>query len=144
MKISDKGLELIKSFEGLSLKAYPDPGTGGEPITIGYGHTGGVKLGDEITQEEADELLRLDVHRFEECVNESVEVEMTQGMFDALVSFSYNCGCASLKASTLLKLLNQGNKEAAAQQFGRWNKSVGKVLPGLTRRREAEKKLFME
>lgn len=143
MKISETGLNLIKSFEGLELKAYPDPGTGGEPITIGYGHTGGVKLGDVITKDEADELLKLDVFKFEECVNDSVEVEMTQGMFDALVSFAYNCGCSALKSSTLLRLLNQGNKEGAAQQFGRWNKAAGKVLPGLTRRREAERQLFV-
>ena len=142
MKTSEKGIDLIKSFETLQLAAYPDPGTGGEPWTIGWGHTGGVKQGDTCTEEEAEEWIRSDLEKFERCVDRYVEVEITQEQFDALVCFTFNVGCGSLQSSTLLKLINAGNFEAAAQQFGRWNKANGKVLAGLTRRRDAERQLF--
>lgn len=144
MKLSDKGLDLIKKFEGCELTAYPDPGTGGDPWTIGYGHTGPeVKEGLAITQSEADEYLKNDVMKFEEGVTDLLEVEVTQGEFDALVSFAYNCGLGALRSSTLLRLLNAGNKLAASQQFSRWDKSGGRVLAGLTRRREAERQTFL-
>ena len=142
MKTSEKGIDLIKSFETLQLEAYPDPGTGGEPWTIGWGHTGGVKQGDTCTEEEAEGWIRADLEKFERCVDRYVEVELTQEQFDALVCFTFNVGCGSLQSSTLLKLINAGNFEAAAQQFGRWNKANGKVLAGLTRRRDAERQLF--
>lgn len=142
MKTSQAGIDLIKRFEGLELTAYPDPGTGGEPWTIGYGHTGGVKPGDKVTEAEAEEILRQDLRKFEDCVNAYVAVPITQGQFDALVSFAFNVGCGALKSSTLLRLLNNGDSEAAAQQFIRWNKAAGRVLAGLTRRREAERDLF--
>lgn len=142
MKISDSGLNLIKEHEGLRLTAYPDPGTGGEPWTIGYGHTGNVLPGQTITQEEADYFLRNDVSWAEDCINESVDVALTQGQFDSLVSLVYNIGCKAFKGSTLLNILNTGNYSAASQQFGRWNKSGGSVLAGLTKRRKAEAELF--
>lgn len=142
MKTSQAGIDLIKQFEGLELTAYPDPGTGGEPWTIGYGHTGGVKPGDTVTEAEAEELLRQDLEKFEDCVNAYVSVPITQSQFDALVSFAFNVGCGALKSSTLLRLLNNGDTEAAAAQFGRWNKAAGRVLAGLTRRRGAERDLF--
>ena len=134
---------LIKEFEGCELEAYVDPGTGGEPITIGYGHTGGVKLGEVISQEQANEYFVSDVKRFADGVNKMVNVPMTQGEFDALCSFSFNLGLGNLKSSTLLRKLNAGDKEAAANQFLVWNMAAGRVMTGLTRRREAEKALFL-
>lgn len=141
MKTSDLGIALIKSFEGLRLKAYKD--IVGVP-TIGYGSTHGVTMGDEITEAEAEAMLLEDLKEYEDCVNQCVTVEITQTEFDALVSFAYNLGCGALRSSTLLKLLNAGNKEAAAQQFRRWNKAGGVEVAGLTRRRLAEADLFME
>lgn len=140
MKISDKGLEVIKQHEGLCLKAYVCPAG---VLTIGYGHTGDVLEGQEITEDEAERLLRNDVSWAEDCVNESVEVSLTQNQFDALVSFVYNIGCNAFRSSTLLRLLNSGNTEAAAQQFHRWNKGGGRVLAGLTKRRAHEAELFL-
>lgn len=141
MKIGSKGLELIKQFEGLKLTSYLCPAN---VWTIGYGSTGPhVKEGMTITEQEAEDLLKEDINKFEECVNQAVEVDLTQEEFDALVSFSFNVGCVAFMGSTLLRLLNAGNKQAAAQQFPRWNKAAGKVLAGLTRRREAEKALYL-
>lgn len=142
MKISQQGLNLIKSHEGLRLEAYPDPGTGGEPWTIGYGHTKGVKQGDVIDDETATQFLRDDVSWVEDCVNEAVDVDLTQNQFDALCSFVFNVGCGAFQGSTLLRLLNAGNYEAARQQFARWDKAAGKVMAGLTRRRREEAEVF--
>jgi len=135
--------DLIKEFEGCKLEAYPDPATSGEPITIGVGHTGGVKLGDIITQEQADEFLEKDVAHAANAINQMVTVEMTQGEFDALCSFAFNLGVGNLKSSTLLRKLNVNDKQGAADQFLVWNKAAGKVMAGLTRRREAERILFL-
>ena len=135
--------DLIKNFEGCELEAYPDPATGGEPITIGYGHTGGVKLGEVITQEQANEYLISDVKRFADAVNQMVTVPITQGEFDALCSFAFNLGIGNLRNSTLLRKLNSGNKDNAANQFLVWNMAGGRVMAGLTRRREAERTLFL-
>lgn len=141
MKISEEGLALIKEFEGLRLQAYKDSvGV----LTIGYGHTGkNVFEGMLISEGQADILLAKDVEVCEKCVNGLVNVPMTQGQFDALCSFVFNLGCGRLRNSTLLQCLNDGNDVEAADQFLRWNKAGGYVLPGLTRRREAERKLFM-
>ena len=139
MHTSQKGLDLIKSFEGLRLSAYKDVvGV----VTIGYGTTSGVKMGDTVTKECAEELLREDVQRFEGYVDRLVKVPLTQGMFDALVSFTYNLGPGALEKSTLLDQLNRGDYDGAAAQFDRWNKAGGKVLAGLVRRRAAERALF--
>lgn len=139
--ISQAGVELIKQFEGLRLEAYPDPATGGEPWTIGVGHTGGVRPGDVITEARADDLLRQDVTRFEQAVAKLCPIT-TQPQFDALVSFAFNVGEGNLKDSTLRRLHNEGNYSAAAGQFERWNKANGKVMTGLTRRRAAEASLY--
>lgn len=139
MHVSQQGLDLIKSFEGLRLSAYKCPA---DVWTIGYGTTAGVKEGQIITKKRAEELLRDDVARFEQQVNRMVNVPLTQGQFDALVSFTYNLGAANLSNSTLLRLLNAGLYDDAALQFSRWNKAGGQVLPGLTRRRAAERALF--
>lgn len=142
VKISDNGLTLIKAHEGLRLEAYPDPGTGGDPWTVGYGHTKGVKPGDVISEAEASDFLRQDVAWVEDCVNENVNGPLTQNQFDALCSFVFNVGCGAFRSSTLCRLINEGNFEGAAGQFSRWNKAAGRVLPGLTRRRKEEAELF--
>lgn len=142
MKTSDKGVALIKRFEGLRLKSYPDPGTGGDPWTIGYGHTGGIRRGMEITEAQADAFLRSDLARFEQGVA-NVAAKFTQGQFDALVSFSFNVGLGNLMSSTLLKKHKAGEYQAAADQFLRWNRAAGKILPGLTKRRAAERELYL-
>lgn len=139
MQISKAGLDLIKQFEGLYLKAYRCPA--GVP-TIGYGHTAGVAMGQTITQQQADDYLRRDVRQFERAVARLVTVPLTQGQFDALVSFAFNLGEGALAQSTLLRLLNAGDYAGAAAQFDRWNKAGGRVLPGLVRRRAAERALF--
>lgn len=144
LTIGKAGLDLIKHFEGLRLEAYICPA--GVP-TIGYGSTRGVRLGDRISEAQAEALLRRDLLRFERAVNDLVKVPLTQGQFDALVSFAYNVGEGSLASSTLLKRLNAGRYAEAADQFLRWNKARvnGRLtaLPGLTRRREAERALFL-
>ena len=143
MRVSEAGMRLIKESEGCVLKAYPDPATGGEPFTIGYGSTGShVYPGKVITQAEADRLLDEDVDLFERGVNRLVNVDLTQGQFDALVCFAFNLGLGALQQSTLLKLLNAGDYEGAAKQFARWDKAAGKVMAGLTKRRQAESELF--
>lgn len=144
MKISDKGIALIKSFEGCRLTAYPDPGTGNDPWTIGYGHTGPEVIpGLMIDQQEADDYLAQDLAKFEDCVNDACEKEPTQNHFDAIVSLAYNIGCKAMTGSTLIRLLNAGDIDGAASQFGRWTKAGGKVMSGLTRRRQAERDLFV-
>lgn len=142
MKLSQKGLDLIKEFEGLRLKAYSD--VGGVP-TIGYGTTGpDIKLGMEITQTEAEDLLRSDVEVFEQGVSNLVKVAINQNEFDALVSFSYNVGLTALQSSTLLRLLNDNSdRSVVASQFLRWDKVGNKSVEGLLRRRKAEKDLFL-
>ena len=145
MNISRRGIDLVKHFEGCKLEAYPDPGTGGDPWTIGWGHTGAeVVAGLVWTQDEADAALLLDLAAFEECVERYVEPEITQNQFDALVCFAYNVGCKALKDSTLMRLVNWAEFDKAREQFGRWNKSGGRVMEGLTRRRAAEAALFGE
>lgn len=140
MKISEKGLELIKEFEGLKLKAYLCPAN---VWTIGYGHTGkDVKPDTVWTKEDADNSLKNDVSWAEECVSDAVETELNENQFSACVSLCFNIGCHAFKKSTLVMLLNEGRIEAASQQFARWDKAGGKSLPGLARRRKAEAELF--
>ena len=139
MNIGPQGLELIKAFEGCKLTAYLDSvGV----ATIGYGHTKGVKMGDTCTQAQADAWLSEDLKDAEECVKAAVTVPMTQHEFDALVSFTFNLGCGNLRKSTLLRLLNNSDHDGAALEFRRWDKAGGQVLAGLTRRRDAESRLF--
>lgn len=142
--VGKAGLDLIKSFEGLELKAYPDPATGGDPWTIGYGHTGPeVKPGLVWTQAQANNAIADDVTRFSSGVSDLIgAAPTTAGQFDAMVSLAYNVGLGSLKESTLLRLHKEGDYAGAAAQFIRWNKAAGKVMAGLTRRREAEGKLY--
>lgn len=137
MKTSSKGVSLIKSFEGCRLKAYKCPAG---VWTIGYGHTAGVKEGDCITQKQADEYLRNDLEKYEKTVmNYDAIYHFNQNQFDALVSFTYNCGVGNLKN------LTQSGKRTLAQISTKlllYNKAGGVVLRGLQRRRAAEKELF--
>ncbi|WP_447875874.1 lysozyme [Serratia fonticola] len=143
MKTGIKGKELIKSFESLKLKAYPDPATGGKPWTIGWGHTKGVKPGDKITQAQAEAFLSDDLAEFESAVNSAIKRPMTQSQFDAMVSLAFNIGGANFASSTLVKKFNAGDVTGAADEFPRWNRANGKVMNGLTRRRNAERELFL-
>lgn len=145
MQTSDKGIALIKQFEGCKLTAYQDSvGV----WTIGYGWTQPVdgkpiRAGMTIKQEAAERLLKTGLVSYESDVSRLVKVGLTQGQFDALVSFTYNLGARALSTSTLLRKLNAGDYAGAADEFLRWNKAGGKVLNGLTRRREAERALFL-
>ncbi|HDX9359000.1 TPA: lysozyme [Escherichia coli] len=145
MQTSDKGIALIKQFEGCKLTAYQDSvGV----WTIGYGWTQTVDgkpihAGMTIKQETAERLLKTGLVSYESDVSRLVKVGLAQGQFDALVSFTYNLGARSLSTSTLLRKLNAGDYAGAADEFLRWNKAGGKVLNGLTRRREAERALFL-
>jgi lysozyme len=140
-QINARGLELVKKFEGLVLTAYRDPvGI----WTIGYGHTGPeVGPGDVITKAQAEALLKRDLARFESAVRNLVKVPLSSNQFSALVSFTYNVGSGALAQSTLLALLNQRNYQGAADQFPRWVNGGGQVLPGLVRRRNEERALFL-
>lgn len=141
MKISQVGIDLIKSFEGLKLEAYQDSVN---VWTIGYGTTKNVQPGMKITLEQAEELLRHDLDTFERGVTSLIGVPVSQNQFDALVSFAYNLGLGSLKKSTLLKYLNNAQYLEAADEFLRWDKAGGKKLKGLTKRRNAERLLFLK
>lgn len=139
-QINADGLRLLKSFEGLRLQAYQDSvGV----WTIGYGTTSGVRPGQVITEAQAEALLKRDLNRFEAAVEDLVNVSINDDQFSALVSFTYNVGEGALASSTLLRLLNSRDYQGAAEQFLRWNKAGGMELAGLTRRRRAERALFL-
>lgn len=139
MQYTQSGENLTEQFEGVRLSAYLD--SVGVP-TIGYGHTSGVHMGMTCTQEQANEWLMQDVQVAVNAVNRLVTVQLTQNEFNALVDFTFNLGVGNLESSTLLKDLNAGNFEAAANQFELWDKAGGQVLAGLFRRRIAEKTEF--
>lgn len=143
MNLSDAGVALIQSFEGLRLGAYPDPGTGGEPYTIGFGHTGGVRRGDTCTPAQARAWLAQDTQSAARGVADVIEVPVTQNQFDACVSLAYNIGLGNFRSSSLLKLLNQSRYAEAADQFPRWNRAAGKVMQGLINRRAKERAYFL-
>lgn len=172
MKLNEDGINLIKHYESCRLQAYPDPASplaqqlqlppnarkdgweklSGAPWTIGWGSTGiddsveqPVPIGPSTTwtQEHADARLQRDLTAFSSKVEALLKVDLTDNQFSALVSFAYNCGIGNLRSSTLLQLVNRGKFKAAADEFLRWNKAKGKVLKGLTSRREAERRLFL-
>lgn len=139
---NEAGVSLIREFEGCRLESYKDI-VGVE--TIAYGHTGAdVTPGLKITQERADELLKQDLNKFEDGVSALVKVPLTDNQFAALVSFSYNLGLGALKTSFLLKCLSVKNYEGAATQFEKWCHAGGVIVPGLLRRRHAERDLFLK
>jgi lysozyme len=139
MKVSQECVDMIKFFEGFESKAYLCPAN---VWTIGYGRTKNVKEGDTITEIQADRDLLEELEVFGEQVLNTVKVPLKQNQFDALTSWTYNLGVGNLQSSTLLKELNSKNYNAAGQEMLRWNKAGGKVLAGLTRRRESEAKLW--
>lgn len=146
MQINAAGLALIKEFEGLRLRAYLCPA---DVPTIGYGTTvypdgRRIRVGEEITQAQAEEYLRNDLRVFEREVERMVLVPVNENQFSALVSFAYNVGPAALRKSTMLRFINEHRYADAAGEFARWNQAAGKVLPGLVRRREAERALFIK
>lgn len=137
MKTSENGLRLIKNFEGCRLTAYV---CSAGVLTIGYGHTGGVTRGMTITQKQADEYLKKDVERFEKAVNNYVtKLKLNQNQFDALVSFTFNCGEKNLQS-----LCRNRNTTQIADALLLYNKGGGKVLQGLVNRRKAERELFIK
>ena len=141
MKTSEKGKRFIKEKEGLRLEAYR---CCGGVLTIGYGHTAGVVPGMKIDLMQAEKMFLEDLQeKAESVVNRLVKVPLTQGQYDALVSFTFNLGAGNLMKSTLLKLLNSGDYNGAAKQFKRWNKSGGKITAGLVKRREEEERMFI-
>lgn len=173
-RTNQAGIDLVKSFEGLELSAYPDPASplgkactsanlrlrsfskvknwelmSGHPWTVGYGHTGvmpdgsKVSFDTKVTNDEATELLKKDLEFFEKGVDSLVKSKITENQFSALVSFAYNCGLENLKKSTLLKLVNAGDTQGASNEFLKWNKAGGAVMAGLTKRRTAERDLFL-
>lgn len=153
MTISEDCINLTKRFEGCRLVAYPDPGTGGAPWTIGWGHTFGVKQGMSVNQEQADAWLVQDLENAAHIVNLWVTSPLEQHQFDALTDFVYNVGPGMPKVrdgfvwlrsgthSTMLVALINGQHEKAAAEFPKWNKPP---LPGLIARREAERELFLK
>lgn len=143
MKISQACIDLVKRFEGFCGTAYRCPAG---KLTLGYGHTDGVKVGDTITQEQAERQLAHDLSLYAAAILRALdadEIEVTQGQLDALVSFAYNVGCTALLKSTLWRKLKDGDIQGAADEFGRWTKAGGIILPGLVKRRQAERNLFL-
>lgn len=149
--IGERGVALIKQFEGCAKRrpdgrfdAYPDPGTGGDPWTIGWGSTGAdIRPGTVWTQAQCDARLAEHLAAFSGKVAALLAgAATTQPQFDALVSFAYNVGPANLASSTLLKKHKAGDHAGAAAEFAKWNKAAGKVLPGLVKRRAAEALLY--
>lgn len=152
MKTGPRGIALIKTFEQLRLAAYPDPRTGGEPYTIGWGHTGGVLRTDAISAERAEELFRLDLQRLEADVTSLLKRPSRQSEFDAMVTFAFNLGpdidadeiAEGLGDSTLLRLHNLGDRLGSAKEFPKWDKAKGLEMRGLLRRRFTEAALYLE
>jgi lysozyme len=147
MKLNKAGADLIKEFEGCKLKAYQ---CSAKKWTIGYGNTfyedgSPVMLGHVITQDKAEQLFELIASDFAGKVAKLVPTHINPNQFGALVSFAYNCGIANLQKSTLLKkVIANHNDTTIKNEFLKWNKAGGKVLAGLTRRREAEANLYFK
>lgn len=158
LTISPRGVAMIKKHESLaSLQPNKNVWTQGNVSpdtkiysyrdaigvwTIGYGHTTTAKSGQVITAQQAEELLKNDLKTAERAVKSYVTTTITQGMYDALVSFTFNVGSGNLQKSTLLKKVNANDFTGAAAEFSKWNKAGGKELAGLTARRIDEKTVF--
>lgn len=148
-EVNESGLKLMHEFEGLSLRAYRDPGSrDGLPITIGRGstkdeHGNPINLGDIWTEAQADAQFARDVAKFAAGVSKAIgEAPTTSNQFSAMVSLAYNIGLHAFSGSTLLKMHKAGDYAGAAGQFLRWNRNDGKVMGGLARRRAAEAALY--
>ena len=139
-QINTEGMRLLKTYEGLYLNSYQDAvGV----WTIGYGCTEGIGPGMTITKQEAEDMLRRELSKFESAVAQYVSVEINDDQYSALVAFSYNVGAYALKKSTLLRKLNGGDYAGASNEFPRWDKAGGRALLGLSRRRRSERALFL-
>lgn len=139
----DVALRLIKRWEGCKLTAYPDPGTGGEPYTIGWGSTGpGITKGTVWTQQQADDRLAADVRRFMSAVEAVLTRPATANQLGAMTSLAYNIGSSAFASSTLVRKFNAGDISGAAAEFDRWNRAGGRVMQGLVNRRADERKVF--
>jgi len=138
-KICEEGLSLIKSFEGLELEAYPDPGTGGEPWTIGYGHTGNIAWGTKISEAQAEAFLQSDLRKFEEGVDRLIP-DLNLHEFCALVSWAFNVGLGAVESSTLRRRILAGEdpQKVIPEELPRWINGASGPLPGLIARRNAE------
>ena len=140
MRVSHKGIELIKKFEGCKLEAYLD--SVGVP-SIGYGHTKDVKIGMKITQEEAEKFLRSDIAPIEKALN-GLNINLSQGEFDALVSWCFNLGLGNFKSSTMYRFIVAKKSDLEiTDQMVKWHNAGGKPLLGLKRRRCEEANLFL-
>lgn len=140
MTTSQRGIDLIKEFEGFRTHAYQDMGG---VWTVGYGTTRGVDPHAVVTPAEAESLMRRDLGHIEGVITSCVKVPLTQDQFDALACFAYNVGPGNLTTSTLLKKLNAGDPTGAANEFLKWNHVGQQVVAGLTARRSAERDLFL-
>jgi lysozyme len=140
MNISSAGLDLIKEFEGFRKDAYLCPAG---RWTIGFGHARDVCQGESISEDMAEDLLMEDMALAEACVLGNVHVALTQGQFDACVSFVFNLGCGKFRGSTFLRKINEGNFQEAAREILKWHYVGVQVSPGLVRRRKAEYDLFV-
>ena len=142
MRISEQGKQLIRDFEGLRLSAYRDAvGV----LTIGYGHTKGVRPGQVITEADAERLLREDLEPIERQLTADLgEDGVLQCQFDALCSFCFNLGIGAYMKSTLRKYVKAGRDDEAEKEFAKWVHAGGRVLPGLVRRRKAEAELYAQ
>jgi lysozyme len=144
MKVTPKAIELIKMFEGFEPNAYPDPATGAEPYTIGFGTTRypdgkKVKLGDTCTPEQAEEWLK----HYISNIHPGITRELNDNQLSAIASFIYNLGISNWKTSTLRRKINTDPSDPSiAAEFKKWNKAGGKIMKGLTRRRAAEATVY--
>jgi len=146
MRISDNCIKLIKHHEGVRNTPYQDPiglWTVGVGHLMGNGKTRPKDWSRKRSDAEVDELLRKDIARFENGVDSLITVDLNQNQFDALVCFAFNVGNGNLQASTLRRKLNRGDFEGAADEFPKWRKAAGRVLPGLVKRRKDERTLFL-
>ncbi len=141
--MNQAGIELLKHFEGFRADAYPDPATGGDPWTIGYGFTRGVQPGDTITLEAAEARLKVEVAEFEGDVLRECKRMPSPNQLAALVCLAFNIGLGNFRKSTVLRRHNSGETFAAGNAFLLWDKAAGKKMAGLTRRREAERALYL-
>lgn len=140
MKLNQSGIELIKRFEGLSLQVYHDMvGL----LTVGYGHRTNLPWGEQITQQQADDMLTTDLDAVSDQLKAVLKVELTDNQFSALVSFVYNLGIGAFQHSTLCKLVNTRCVSQASLEFEKWDHAGGKIVSGLLRRRIAERDLFL-
>ncbi len=143
--IGPAALAILRGAECCRLVAYPDPGSGAEPWTIGWGHTGPeVRRGLVWTQAQCDAQLQQDVAEHADQVARAIgATPTTDNQFGAMVSLAYNIGIGNFRSSSVLRFHLQGLHHDAAAAFGAWNKGGGRVLPGLVRRRAAEAALYI-